>query len=174
MWSLIKKDLVRVLSLTLMIFLIFVYFIVNDLDPGEKSPFYWGMWMFILLAGGITNIEKNEEKYQGYRFLAQLPVSDREIVQAKYAVLFMLMVYIGILNFIMGFIFPIPGEIERLSRIFLVLFGWLFLLMSGLIYILVFKKGLSKAMFLIWVSVIGGLIIFIFVLDFVLDLIKNS
>lgn len=174
MWALIKKDLYKMLANIFPVFVIFVFILFFMISQDEKPSFFWGLWMFALVAGGITAVEKQEEKNHGYRFMARLPISDREIVQAKYIVLLSSVIFVGLLNLILRVAFTLPKGFIDISRIIITSLSWVFLLLGGMIYVLIFKKGLTRSLTIIWATIIGGLILFLFSFRFLLKLFNLS
>jgi hypothetical protein len=124
--------------------------------------------MFILVSGALATIEKNEEKQKGYRFLELLPLSDREIVTAKFTLLLLVVLVLTAANLILSFTSLVPPNFRGIIRMAMVVFGWFFLRGIGLIYIAIYKMGFSRAMTLVWLTVVGGVIGMVFFLSAVL------
>jgi ABC-type transport system involved in multi-copper enzyme maturation permease subunit len=171
MIHLIKKDLFRVLLYLLPVFLILIFFFLVEGDTlTRKSPYIWVFYMFILVSGALFTIEKNEEKHGGYHFLARLPVTDREIVAAKFILLLLVVLMLLAANLALSFTGLVPPEFSGIIRLVMVAFGWAYLTGIGLIYVLIFKMGYTRAMTTVWVTFIAGLFTFIFLLGTVLKL----
>jgi hypothetical protein len=171
MIHLIKKDLFRVLLYLLPVFLILIFFFLVEGDTlTRKSPYIWVFYMFILISGALFTIEKNEEKHGGYHFLDRLPVTDREIVTSKFILLLVVVLVLQAANLVLSFTGLVPPEFSGIIRLVMVAFGWAYLTGIGLIYVLIFKMGYTRAMTVVWVTFIGGLFIFIFLLGSILKL----
>lgn len=169
MIHLIKKDLIRVFVYVLPVFLILSYFFLFQEDGlSHSSSVFWVFYMFILVSGALATIEKNEEKQEGYRFLERLPVTDREIVAAKFVQLLLVVLVLTAANLILSFTSLVPPGFKAVIRMVMVAFGWLYLMGIGLIYIAIFRMGFSRAITLVWLAVIGGVIGMIFFVSTVL------
>jgi hypothetical protein len=173
MIHLIKKDLFRVLLYLLPVFLILIFFFLIEGDIlSRKSPYIWVFYMFILISGALFTIEKNEEKHRGYHFLARLPITDREIVTAKFMLLLLVVLVLLTANLVLSFTRLVPPEFSGIIRLVMVAFGWAYLTGIGLIYVLIFKMGYTRAMTMVWVTFIAGLFMFIFLLGSILKLVN--
>ena len=171
MTHLIKKDLFRVFIYVLPVFVIIVFFFLIQGDElAHKSPFFWIFYMFILVSGALATIEKNEEKQRGYHFLELLPVSDREIVAGKFILLLMVVLVLMAANLILSFTSLVPPDFRSIIRMAMVVFGWFYLMSIGVIYVAIYKMGFSRAMTLIWLTVVGGVVGLVFLLSAVLKI----
>lgn len=175
MMHLIKKDLVRLFFYLLPVFSILIFFFLIEGDiMTEKSPYVWVLYMFILVSGALFTIEKNEEKHGGYHFLARLPITDREIVMAKFILLLLVVLVLLAANLILSFSSLVPAKFSGIMRLVMIVFGWAYLIGIGLIYIIIYKRGYTRAMTVVWLTFIAGMFVFIFLLQAILNLVDTN
>ena len=152
-FHLLKKDLRRTWAMILAFvgFALVLCAVVLRRDYVEGSGYgsssglvMAGLMLYMLVFGNLMSIEKYEEKYHGYRILAQLPVSRLDLVLSKYLlVLTSTVIGVFVLNSVYGLfsvLAAFPGE--RLK--FLVLSGSICLVLNGFSYLGVFAYGYRR------------------------------
>lgn len=144
------------------IFILAVVLPGRPLDTG--MVFFEGMWIILILLGSMITCEQNESKTRGYDFLRTLPIKDSHIVKAKFSLLFLtacvVVVYVSIIYLFVSK----PPDVFAFALIFIPLCVSVGLLLAAVLYILIFKIGLSKAIKIGWFfffAVVIGTILFI-------------
>lgn len=125
-------------------------------------------YLFYVVIGAIWTQEQMEFKSKGYSILKLLPIKNRDLVLAKF-----LLVYLSVLIFIIfhiiafAYISKDPNFFGP-SRSFLVLNGVFCLILSAVFYLLIFRFGfdkLGKYILIVWtIILVAPLILVIFVL----------
>lgn len=128
---------------------------VTGPDPYNLSfVFYLIPYLYYIVFGAIWGHEQMEAKTRAYELLRILPLKTKEVVTAKFILILLLvsayMIGIGI------FIAAIAPDAEYLntSLRFLIVNGSLCLVISGLIYLGLFRFGFikfGKILFFIWI-----------------------
>jgi hypothetical protein len=109
-----------------------------------------GTLVFLLVFASTFTNEQYEEKNKGYAFLDTLPVTAREIVEAKFAlVLLAVGLCVGLLVILFSLSASAPETIA-ISRSYVLFMGVVCLILAGVNYIGIFALGYTK--FLIFVG----------------------
>lgn len=149
MWPLIKKNSILFLVYVLPIFAMVTIIWFGDLPSADNpnnlySVFAELFWMWILTLTFVGVDEQIESKNKGYEFLKTLPVTDAEIVKAKFLLaLIMVMLFVGLFQIMFSFL-KAPPLMLRTIRFITLLNGIVCLLLVALWYIGVFKFGFSR------------------------------
>lgn len=157
------------LLLTGLVFPLFNHDRVTGPDPLSLSfVFTLAPYVFYVAIGAIWTHEQIEFKSKGHIFLKLLPIKDRDIVFAKF-----LLVYLSVLIFLIFNVIAFasiskdPSFLDP-SRSFMVLNGVICLVFSALFYLLIFKFGFDKVgkyIIIFWVFILAApIILVIFVL----------
>jgi hypothetical protein len=148
MLGILKKDWYFYIGYLVMVPLQMLYYHTTRMQLDTTVVFMMTGWMFIMVLGSVFGVEMTEIKNRGYFFLATLPVSAREIVTAKLAAVFaMLVIYVSVTWFSFARL-EVPAEYLVLSRKWLLL-NWAFaLVMTGSVYWFTFRFGFEKAVYL--------------------------
>jgi lysylphosphatidylglycerol synthetase-like protein (DUF2156 family) len=152
MWKIMKKNM----NFFVFYFAIIVGLIVilRFITGSELSPVFViisGIFVFFLVFGSTFTNEQYEEKNKGYTFLDTLPVTAREIVEAKYA---LVLLAVGLCVGFLVILFSLSGsapETIAIARSYVLFLGVVCLILAGLNYIGIFALGFTK--FLIVVGV---------------------
>ncbi len=114
-----------------------------------------GIIVFFLVFGSTFTNEQYEEKNKGYRFLDTLPVTAREIVEAKFAlVLLSVGLCVGFLMILIS-LSGSPPETIAIARSYVLFSGMVCLILAGVNYIGIFALGFTKYLVIVgigWVS----------------------
>jgi hypothetical protein len=140
------------------IFILAVVLPGRPLDTG--MVFFEGMWIIMILLGSMIVCEQSEGKTKGYDFLRILPVKDSHIVKAKFFLVFLTACFVIVYVKIIYLFVSRPPDVFVISQVFVPLCAIVGLLLDALLYILVFRIGLSKAIKIGWiifaVTIIGA------------------
>ena len=105
--------------------------------------------VLLVFASTFTN-EQYEEKHKGYAFLDTLPVTAREIVEAKFAlVLLAVGLCVGLLVILFSLSASAPETIA-IAQSYVLFMGVVCLILAGVNYIGIFALGYTK--FLVFVG----------------------
>ncbi len=150
---------------SLLYLLLFILTIVLPEGPLDTGMVYFGgLWVILILLGSMITCEQSEGKSKGYEFLKTLPIKDSQIVKAKFFLVFLTACFVVMYVKIIYQFVSRPPEVFAISQVFVPLCAVFGLLLTALIYILVFKWGLSKAIkagWIIYFVFIFGAILFI-------------
>jgi hypothetical protein len=117
-----------------------------------------GMMLYMLVFGGLMNIEKYEEKHNGYKMMAVLPLPNSILVTVKYGILFVStlvgIVYLLIVLKAFGVMENAFGQ--KLN--YLLICGFVGLAANGLMYVGIFKHSYHRMRAVTMVIYIGMLI----------------
>lgn len=149
MWRLIRKNSLMFLLYQGLYFGLFFPLINQDRlfgeNPLDLSFFvYLNSYIIWLILGSVWSQEQLENKSRGYAFLSTLPIRGRQIVGAKYALMFlatMSFVVVHLIWYALSFDDP---EFLAAGRISLVHAASLCLLLSGLYYLGFFRFGYKR------------------------------
>jgi hypothetical protein len=153
MWKIMKKNM----NFFLFYFIIIVSLIVGlKLLTGSKLTtafvIFSGILVFLLVFGSTFTNEQYEEKNKGYKFLDTLPVTSREIVEAKYALVLLAVVFcVGFLVILFSISGGIPETIG-IARSYVLFMGVICLILAGINYIGIFALGYTKYLVIVGVG----------------------
>jgi hypothetical protein len=148
MMGIIKKDMLFTLGYLLFLPLMLIYWFATRDALDTTAIFMISSWIYVVTIGSMLGIEVNESKNRGYSFLATLPVSAEEIAAGKLApVLIQVVVYTAV-TYLVYPIFESSPALLDLARNWLLLNSLTALMLTGLVYWLVFRFGFEKAVFL--------------------------
>ena len=129
--------------------------ILRFITGSELSPVFViisGIFVFFLVFGSTFTNEQYEEKNKGYTFLDTLPVTAREIVEAKYAlVLLAVGLCVGFLVILISLSGSAP-ETMAIARSYVLFMGMICLILAGLNYIGIFTLGFTKYLIVVGVG----------------------
>ncbi|MBN2414184.1 ABC-2 transporter permease [candidate division KSB1 bacterium] len=117
-----------------------------------------GLLLHFLIYGPMIINEQDEDKSNGYSFLATLPVQSYEIVIVKFANTFVSVLFFVMVNIIIFSIAPGSTNLPDITCNLLVTSGVLCLIFSALFYIGVFMFGYTK-FFRFGVSLFGVVVL---------------
>ncbi|MFC2168754.1 ABC-2 transporter permease [Acidobacteriota bacterium] len=148
------------------IFIMAVVLPGRPLDSG--MVFFEGMWIILILIGSAITCEQNENKTKGYDFLRLLPIKDSQIVKAKFFLVFLTSCFVILYVSIIYLFVTVPPDVFSFALIFVPLCVFVGLFLAALLYILVFKIGILKALKIGWITFFGVVIGTILFIEFVL------
>lgn len=108
-----------------------------------------GILVLFLVFGSTFTNEQYEEKNKGYSFLDTLPVTAREIVEAKYA---LVLLAVGLCVGFILILFSISGsspEMISTARSYVLFMGVICLILAGVNYIGIFALGFTKFLIIV-------------------------
>lgn len=169
MLRLIQKNSFYFIFYSLVWIPIFIFAVVlpgRPLDTG--MILFEGIWVILILLGSMITCEQNEEKSKGYDFLRTLPIKDSHTVKAKFVLVFLTACFVVFYVKVIYQFVSRPPEVFAISQVFVPMCAALGILFDALLYILIFKIGLSKAIKICWISFFGFIIGPILLIEFVM------
>lgn len=155
MLRMMKKNAIYFISYAVGILsLMTVYWFTARTEISWAMVLFQGLWLILIVEGSVTINEKTEEKTNAYDFLRILPVSDREIVISKFALVLLTGIFVLVCNYAMYFFMPGPPYLVALGRIFLLLCFFAALSFAGISYIIIFRYGHSVFVKFVWIALI--------------------
>jgi hypothetical protein len=170
MLRLIRKNSLGylIVGLSLMVLVTLYMLIRSDpFDPG--IILFQGQMMIYGIGAGLINSEQMEEKCQGYKFLRILPISDREIIVSKFAVLGITTVILVCFNCLSYFLLRENSGLFGVGCIFLLFCGNLSLIIGAFLYIFFFRFGANKFIKIGWIIMVLVMIVPILFVEIVLS-----
>lgn len=110
----------------------------------ENVPFMTANLILILLMNAITTVEINENRQRGYEFLRGLPLTAREIVAGKFAIVFVLDIVMLVFALILPVLFDADPQHVALGRAYMTAVCMVGLILGGLHYLLWLRFGNSS------------------------------
>ena len=153
MWKIMIKNM-NFFSLNFIITagLIVVLRLITGRELSTVFVIVSGILVFVIAFGSTFTNEQYEEKNKGYMFLDTLPVSAREIAEAKFAlVLLTVGLCVGLL-LILIFLSSSPLESAEMARSYVLFTGVVSLILAGVNYIGIFTLGFTKYLVLVGVG----------------------
>ncbi len=148
MFGLIKKDWYFYLGYLAIIPLQMAYWMTTRMQLDSTVVFLMTGWLYIVVIGSIFGVEMNESKNRGYAFLSTLPVTAREIVGAKLIPIFVITAVYVLVTYLSFSSLEVEPVYLALSRKWLLFNAGFALGTAGLVYWLIFRYGLEKAIYL--------------------------
>jgi hypothetical protein len=156
MWKIMKKNMN--FFVFYFVFIASLIVILRLITGSKLSPVFViisGIIVFFLVFGSTFTNEQYEEKNKGYAFLDTLPVTAREIVEAKFAlVLLAVGLCVGFLMILIS-LSGSPPETIAIARSYVLFSGMVCLILAGVNYIGIFALGFTKYLVIVgvgWVS----------------------
>lgn len=152
MLRLIQKNSVFYILYAGILMPLMALYLINTRDALDGTgTLFMGQWLLLLIVGSLMVIEQNEKKFNGYTFLHILPLTSRQIVGSKFllvsiAVCFLLISENIILLFMQG-----TPELLKTARIFIFLSADGALIISAVLYVILYRFGQSKASLFAWI-----------------------
>lgn len=128
---------------------------------------FQGLWMIAISLGCITVSEQIEFKNDGYSFMKTLPVLDKELIRAKFLLIFITVAVLTGYSLLLYMLKSTPGPRLLFSRIFLLFCGSAALVASGLMLYIIFRFGYPLFMKISWLLIIGLFVIPILLIELV-------
>jgi len=155
MWTLIKKNaFVFVLLSGSLMALQTVYLLFVRKTLNTNIVVFLGQ---MLIYGVLTSLiisEKMEEKNNGYAFMKNLPIKDRNIVGSKFIVVLTVVTFLCVYCFSLISLIEGKAYLLPFGRIFLSLCGNLSLIFAAGMYILVYRWGYGNFTKIAWIVVV--------------------
>jgi len=140
---------------------VFGLLLTYQASEGVLDPFkVLGTGFFIILVtwGGISTSEQREVRSDGYAFLRTLPVTDRQIVAAKFALVFATAFACLAAAQVLLYVLDVRGMHKPLASLYLFCCAVAALLLGGLGYVAIYAWGFPRVLKLAWLScaAVGG------------------
>jgi hypothetical protein len=145
-----------------------LYLVLDRKTISPAMAIFLGQWLILIIFGAVAVNEKSEEKSKGYDFLKILPITTREIVAAKFALVMIMVVFIAAYENILLFFFSIPAHLLFITRIWVGVCAIGALFLAGLMYIVIFRFGHAFFAKLLWIVAVPVFILPIIIYEFVL------
>lgn len=111
-------------------------------------------FLFLLISSTVSLTEQYEDQNKGYKFLRMLPVTIREIVTAKFLVVLMVVVILTAYHWVFFSFFSRNADHLALSWTFTMAVAVLGLVWVGVMYVCIYRFGMSRMVKYIWFVVI--------------------
>ena len=140
-------------------YMFFIFPLMNYTRYTTDEPFdptyifYQTPFIFWIVLGAIWTQENLESKIKGYSFLRTLPITFGEIVVSKFSIAVMAILAYELFQWSTLSLFATPPEYLPWIRSYLIVFGGICLIISGLFYLSIFKFGflrMNKFVFILW------------------------
>jgi hypothetical protein len=153
MWKVMKKNMnFFVFYFTLIAGLIVVLKLLTGKELSTVFVIISGIVVFVFVFGATFTNEQYEEKNKGYMFLDTLPVTAREIVEAKFAlVLLAVGLCVGSLVALISIAGSTPQSTAA-ARSYVLFTGVVCLILAGVNYIGIFTLGFTKYLLVVGVG----------------------
>ena len=115
---------------------------------------FQGGWLAIMVVGCVGVSEQNETKNNGYAFLKTLPLSIREIVTAKFSVMFLAVLLLGIHSTLLYQFRTGPDFLVSLGKAYALLSSCAGLILGALMYLALYRFGQGGFAKIAWIAVI--------------------
>ena len=141
-------------------YMFFIFPLMNYTRYTSDEPFdpiyifYQTPFIFWIVLGSIWTQENLESKVKGYAFLNTLPIKASELVMSKFSVALLAVVVYQLFQLSTLSLFSTPSEYVPLIQSYLVLYGGVCLIISGLFYLSIFRFGflrMNKFVFILWI-----------------------
>jgi hypothetical protein len=120
---------------------------------------FQGLWMIVITLGCISVSEQSEFKSDGYSFMKTLPILDKELIRAKFLLVFLTVTALIAYSLFLHMLKSTPGPNQEFSHIFLLFCGSAALVISGFMFYIIFRLGYSLFMKISWVMIVGLFVI---------------
>jgi hypothetical protein len=153
MWKIMKKNLNFFLFYFVIIAGLIIFLrLITGSNLSTVFVIISGIFVFFLVFGSTFTNEQYEEKNKGYVFMDTLPVTAREIVEAKYAlVLLAVGLCVGFLVILIS-LSGSPPETIAIARSYVLLMGVVCLILAGLNFIGIFALGFTKFLMIVGIG----------------------
>jgi hypothetical protein len=145
-----------------------LYFYLVRKEFSGAMVMFQGLWLILIVEGGLTVNEKTEEKSSGYKFLRTLPIKDHEVVLSKFLIVLCTTILLVALNYSLYLFIPGSVHMYAIGRVTVLLSGIYALLLAAVSYIIIFRFGHSAFAKFVWAamifSMIGPIVLFEFVI----------
>ena len=153
MLRLIQKNSVFYILYAGILMPLMALYLINTRDALDGTgTLFFGQWLLLLIAGSQMVVEQNEKKFNGYAFLRTLPLTSRQIVGSKFLLVFFAVCFLFIFENIILLFMQGTLELFKIARIFILLSADGALILSALLYIILFKFGSSRASLFAWIA----------------------
>lgn len=170
MLTLIKKDSLNfIMSLAMFLTLISVYWLTNKTSIDESMILTNGSYIYLLVFLPIFLNEQQENKDNGYIFLATLPIKTIEIIGSKFLLAFIAVCSLVIYNFALLSFFPGDYELMVIGKAYTILSAIICLVITALMYIGIYALVKNIFITIIPIVFIGMTIIPILVYEFIIS-----
>ena len=169
MLRLMKKNTIYFVqhAVGLMALMTLYWFLVRKELSGAMVMFQ-GLWLILAVVGALSVNEKIEEKSQGYNFLRCLPISDREVVLSKFALVLLTTALLVAYNYILYLFFPGPEYLYTIGRVFVLLCAIFAIVLAAISYTIIFRFGHAVFVKFVWAVMIITMVSSILIFEFVI------
>ena len=153
MWKVLKKNMnFFAFYFIIVTSLIVILRLITGRELSTAFVIISGILVFALIFGSTFTNEQYEEKNKGYMFLDTLPVTPREITEAKFAlVLLTVGLCVGLLLILIS-LSGSPLKTAAVARSYVLFTGVACLILSGVNYIGIFALGFTKYLVIVGVG----------------------
>lgn len=150
MWTLIKKFspmFILYLGMYMLIFFPLLNYsrFTQEEDPAELNYlFYQGAWGFWIILGAMWVHEQIETKSNSYAFLRILPLKNKQIVGAKFALILLSVILFVVYQTGVVALLVRNAEYSRTAWRYNISVGNLCLLLAGTFYMGIYRFGFAK------------------------------
>ena len=170
MRGIIRKDWPWFALFTVPIFgLLCVYQVVRGMPRDLSDLFLMGFYFLLVAWGGVSMSETMEGGRAGYEFLRTLPVTDREIVAAKFTLAAVTVALCLAAEQGVVWTSDLPRTKAPLASLYMVSSAVGGLLVAGLAYIGVYTWRFSRVRVIAWVCFPVLIVLFILFIELVLQ-----
>jgi hypothetical protein len=149
MWGIIKKNFIWFASYTIPLFSLLLFYNAWYGKPSLFRIVFSGGFILLFTVGAIVMSEQAEVKSRGYEFLQILPLTPREIVRGKFILTLANVLFCMIL--LLVYVLASYSHDIWLSGLSVVwVFGGLALVVSGVLYLGIYRFGLSAVTKIAW------------------------
>ncbi len=153
MWKVMTRNMnFFVFYFVIIASLIIVLRLITGSELSTAFVIISGVLVFACVFGSTFTNEQYEEKNKGYMFLDTLPVTAREITEAKFAlVLLTVGLCVGFLLILIS-LSGSPSETTAIARSYVLFTGVACLILAGVNYIGIFALGFTKYLVVVGVG----------------------
>lgn len=142
-----------------------LYLVLRIKEINTSFILFQAQWLLLLAIGSLGVNENSEEKNSGYYFMRNLPIKAAAIVNAKYLLSFLAIAFLVGFNFLLHILVKGSPYLYKIGKIFIVISGNTALLISALMYLVIYKFGFSTFQKIAWGTLIPMLVIPIILLE---------
>ena len=128
---------------------------------------FQGLWMIVITLGCISVMEQVEFKNDGYSFMKTLPLPDKEVIRSKFLLVFLAVTGLVAYSLFLYLLKSSPGPNLAFSRIILLFCGSAALVVSGLMFYIIFRFGYPVFMKISWILIVGLFVVPILLVELV-------
>ncbi len=143
MYGLMRKDCLY-FTVTLVLSLGFTLYMIYQSGMNAASAIFLGSVGPAMIVSVLGMVEMKENQSGGYRFLAALPLTDTEIVGAKFLLILVFTCFFTGCELAILTLFPGPATLTPLARGYIVLTANGSLILAAVVYLGLYRFGFSR------------------------------